>query len=62
MEIYIKMKLFREWQLQQIEENFVETYERLADGMFGNDKYEPSIQKQVQDFMEKTDAFKGGNI
>ena len=60
--IYVKMKLFREWQLQQIEENFVETYERLADGMFGNDKYEPSIQKQVQDFMEKTDAFKGGNI
>ena len=30
--------------------------------MYGNNKYEPSIQKQVQDFMEKTDTFKGGNI
>ena len=56
------MKLFREWQLEQIEENFVETYERLADGMFGNGNYEPSIQQQVHDFMEKTNAFKGGNI
>ena len=52
--INIKMKLLKEKYLEKMEKNFVETYERLVDGIFGENEYELSIQKQIQDYMDKT--------
>ena len=37
----------------ELEKNFAETYERLADDLFGNKVANPGIPKQVQDFIEK---------
>ena len=50
---YIKILKIKNWQLDELEKNFAETYERLADGLFGNKESNPGIHTQVENFMEK---------
>ena len=50
---YVQYLKVKNWQLDELEKNFAETYERLADDLFGNKVANPGIPKQVQDFIEK---------
>ncbi len=52
--LHVKIKLLKEKYLEKMEVNFVETYERIVDGIFGDNEYELSIQKQIQEYMDKT--------
>ena len=52
--IEVKFKILKEKYLEKMEVNFVDTYERLVDGIFGDNEYEVSIQKQIQEYMDKT--------
>lgn len=50
----VKMAVVKRRQLMEIEKNFVETYVKIADGLFGDGNLnDPGIQMQVRDFIDK---------
>ena len=50
----VKMAIVKRRQLMEMEKNFVETYVKIADGLFGDGNLnDPGIQMQVRDFIDK---------
>jgi hypothetical protein len=50
----VKMAVVKRRQLMEMEKNFVETYVKIADGLFGDGNLnDPGIQMQVRDFIDK---------